>query len=316
MANFLNKSLISKILFWTVSGTIALFLTQSLFYNWAEIKYDDLSFRYQYLFLAFFFLAASVIAAALIWKKIITELDSSRPITASQAIKIFVYSMFGKYIPGQIWMPLGRIYLATKEGLGKEILALSILYETAISITAGFLFALLTLGSSLSKFYPSFNIYSTIFAGVLSILILPRFFKIVLKIAAKKFNVDINAAKTGLNSKNILVIFFYYIIVYALTGFGFFFFINSLYHLSITNMLMVVGGSVLAIVLGTVAFFAPAGLGIREGVLTAFLSFYFPIGIATLISIIFRIWVTITELTLFFIVFIFLNLKYLLESDK
>ena len=319
MTGFIKNKLFIKIASYIIIGVIFLFLFNSLWINWQKIQEYNFSFNYVYLIFSVLILAVSTVFMALIWRKIIVQLDNSKPIASLRAIKIFVYSMFGKYLPGQIWMPLSRVYLATKEGLSKEILALSILYETIISITAGFLFAFLTLGPSLSEFYPSFNFYFVVFvvfAGILSIIILPRVFRMVLKITAKKFKVDINVAKTSLGSKNVLVIFFYYFVAYALTGFSFFFFINSFYHLSMSSILTIVGGSVLAVVLGTVAFFAPAGLGVRDGILIVFLGFYFPIGIATLISIASRIWVTLTELTLFFLVFILFKLRGLIKSNN
>jgi len=152
MTGFIKNKLFIKIASYIIIGVIFLFLFNSLWINWQKIQEYNFSFNYVYLIFSVLILAVSTVFMALIWRKIIVQLDNSKPIASLRAIKIFVYSMFGKYLPGQIWMPLSRVYLATKEGLSKEILALSILYETIISITAGFLFAFLTLGPSLSKF--------------------------------------------------------------------------------------------------------------------------------------------------------------------
>ena len=53
--------------------------------------------------------------------------------------------------------------------------------------------------------------------------------------------------------------------------------------------------------LGFIVLIAPGGLGVREGSILLFLKDLFPIGIASLIALTSRIWITIHELLNFLI---------------
>jgi hypothetical protein len=48
-------------------------------------------------------------------------------------------------------------------------------------------------------------------------------------------------------------------------------------------------------VISHLAFFIPAGLGIREVSLSLLLSAYVPFGIAVVIALVFRLWMTLSE---------------------
>lgn len=93
-----------------------------------------------------------------------------------------------------------------------------------------------------------------------------------------------------------------------LIGLGFFCLVNSITYLPLQNLLAVVGVYTLAHFLGFVAFFAPAGLGIREGTLVLFLQFYFPLNAAILISLLTRVWTVAGDL-LMVVSALLLNLK-------
>ena len=91
---------------------------------------------------------------------------------------------------------------------------------------------------------------------------------------------------------------FYYSLNQFLFGLSFFFLINSLTYLAWQNLLSIIGVYILAVVLGLIAFFAPSGLGVREGVLVLFLQLFFPLNVAILISLLARVWTTVTEVFL------------------
>jgi uncharacterized membrane protein YbhN (UPF0104 family) len=63
-------------------------------------------------------------------------------------------------------------------------------------------------------------------------------------------------------------------------------------------------------VVGFLSIITPAGLGVKEGIFSYFLTFIVPTGIATLVALIVRIWGTIGEI-LYSLIFIGKIKKYL-----
>jgi uncharacterized membrane protein YbhN (UPF0104 family) len=99
-------------------------------------------------------------------------------------------------------------------------------------------------------------------------------------------------------------------------GLAFYFFIGSFYPFSFENYFFITGAFSIAGLIGFVAVFAPAGLGVREGVLVFTLSMIFPSAIAAIISLISRLWMTICELIVLLIVFVTSYLKNRREKNR
>lgn len=93
----------------------------------------------------------------------------------------------------------------------------------------------------------------------------------------------------------------YFIGVWIAQIIGFFFLIRAIYPLEITHIFSVSAAYTLAWIVGFIVLFAPAGLGVREGVLTLILSAIMPTPLAIAISFISRVWITVFEVIVFFI---------------
>jgi len=70
--------------------------------------------------------------------------------------------------------------------------------------------------------------------------------------------------------------------------------------------MFITGATVGAGIIGLFAFFVPAGLGVREGVMVFMLSFLMPPAMAGIIALSSRIWLTFAEVFLFGIIYIIL----------
>jgi uncharacterized membrane protein YbhN (UPF0104 family) len=65
------------------------------------------------------------------------------------------------------------------------------------------------------------------------------------------------------------------------------------------------GALALASTLGVLAVFAPGGLGVREGVLVYLLSHIMPEGVSVVLSILTRLWMTVIELGLVGMIYLY-----------
>jgi hypothetical protein len=137
------------------------------------------------------------------------------------------------------------------------------------------------------------------------LIIIGGLFFIHPKIICPLFNIGLRRLKKTeirsvdfLSYRRIAQIIFFHSICFLIEGTGFFFLVNAIVPLSFYAMIGVIGAYVLSVVSGAVALFAPAGLGVREGILVLILQFYLPFSIAVLISLVARIWVSLVEVIL------------------
>jgi uncharacterized membrane protein YbhN (UPF0104 family) len=82
-------------------------------------------------------------------------------------------------------------------------------------------------------------------------------------------------------------------------GFGFFLLVASLYQVTIGQMPSFVFAISMSFIAGLLAFFVPAGIGVREGVLVFLLSFWLPAPVAAAAAIMARVILAIGEAVAF-----------------
>jgi len=79
-------------------------------------------------------------------------------------------------------------------------------------------------------------------------------------------------------------------------GSAFYALVNSVYAMSASAALPLTGMLAIAVILGFLNPLTPQGLGTREGLLTLFLSYYMPLPVAIVISLLTRLWMIVAEL--------------------
>jgi len=207
--------------------------------------------------------------------------------------------IFTKYIPGKIWIILGKAnYMMDYAQLGlTELSGLALTYQI-FSLVGGMcmgLFGILKFG-----FVTSVIIIIILSTGL---LIISLFFGILGKIA-DWFTVKIIKRQyqfTSMSKTKMFKIFRVTLLNWLSWTIGFYFF----------SLAILPGGSVspfigfgfpFATVWGVVSFFAPGGIGVREGILTAYLNLLdLNIEYATSVSLFSRIWFLIGETFIFFV---------------
>lgn len=303
------KKIIYKIFSYLTILVIFYFLGKNLISNWQKVKEYDFSFNYLYLLISFFFLFLGMILFALIWNSILRALDSTKKLSSLKAIKIYIYSWFGKYLPGKVWFFFGRVHLGQKEGLNKKNLIIGTAYEIILSIISIFLFSLFFLSMSFGMKVPNFYIISILIILIGLLLLHPKILYYFSNLFLRKFKRIEIPITSFLSYKKIIIIIILFFIVFSINGIGFFFLVKSIVYLPFYDIIGLIGAFIFASGLGMVAIFAPSGIGVREGVLVMFLQFYFPVSIAILISLITRIWATIGEVIIFIIIYLYSKFK-------
>ncbi len=302
----MRNNLFKKIAGFIVVSVVLFFLLSVLLKNWQEIK--NYHFSFNYLYLAFSFLCAicSIFLLGVAWNSIIRYLGFKQ-MSYGKSIEIKVFTNFAKYVPGKIWGVFGSVYLAKGTGVPRRILVYSYAIQTVTGVLAAVFWS-----SILLVFYFGGVYYFLLFSFFIFIVIFNQsIFARLINFFLKKAGKEKIPSEYFLNKKNLIKIFLLLSLVRFLNGFGFFLLLLSFYNISWSFLMIIVGVYVIANVSGYLALFAPAGIGVKEGMLLLLLTRYLPEPIAIFISLFSRLWLTISDILalLFFLFYkkIFLN---------
>lgn len=236
-------------------------------------------------------LATGYFVSAALWGRMVLELGGPR-VSAGTACGVFFTANLGRYVPGKIWQIAGLTYLARRAGIPAGVAVVSAVVGQGIGLAgatlvgAGALFAanerMQTVGTAAvvggGAIVLAASIPAIVRGGV----------RLLMRIAQR----DLKAAPDVGSSFVLRWIVLYSCnwVVYA----GAFWVLARSFGLR-GSFVEVGPAFAAAYVLGYVAVFAPAGIGIREGFLVGFLEpIMGPSALALAVTA--RIWTTVVEL--------------------
>ncbi len=219
-----------------------------------------------------------------------------------KSLKIIATSQLTKYVPGRIWIALGRAYLAEKEKIPKSKSVSSVILETQLLFLAALFSYFITYAFGFSQNISGIKIHPLILIGLAILLLYPAWSEKAVALIAKFLKREYYPAHIGY--KNFLIIFLVYFLNWVIQGISFFFMLNSIYSLNFSYLPYIISSYILAWMIGFIVIFTPGGLGVREGALTYLLKFVVPLPLAIALSFFSRILITISE-----IIFMLVSLK-------
>ncbi len=259
--------------------------------SWNEIKHYQWEFNHLYLLIAFVVGMSTQIGVAYGWCLLLGRLQCRMSLRTS--LKIMSLSSLAKYLPGMGWDYLAQANMCEKEGIRKAKGAASIVLERSVCFMGGvftFLIALVfwrraMLGAG------SYLVVATMPLGLA--FIHPRVFGPLMNFGLRLFRrreIDM-AVRYG----DLLLLTGFYVLVWAVGGIAFYFFVQSLFPVRL-NPLAAVGMLAISVNVGFLTPFMPGGLVVREAMLTSFLQPYMPINAAIMVAIAYRFLNLIREL--------------------
>ncbi len=234
--------------------------------------------------------------SASLWGRLVRDLGGPRlPVWTS--VRVFMVANLGRYVPGKVWQIAGLAYLAQREGVqasvatGAAILGQGIALLGAALVGIGVLFGANELWRNIGWIGRLAGIGAAliIIAGV----VLPPVFRRVVAFWFRLTRTD--SPGDGLGSGNAgLRWLALYVVNWGIYATAFW-----LLYLSFgewRTFLQVGPAFAAAYVAGYIAVFAPAGAGIREGVLVVLLQPIMAREAAVVLAVIARLWTTAVEL--------------------
>jgi uncharacterized membrane protein YbhN (UPF0104 family) len=291
-----------KILLNTLSVLLILalfyFLGREFFHNWEKIRSYQFHFNFSLLAIASIIYVLSFIIFAFGWFLILGYLH--HPISLTETILYFLVTQPAKYIPGKIWLPVARMKFCKHNQVPHSITLLSTGIEGMFEILGGTYISILAILQMPT--FGEFAIWGTLVLSVLGLLIMcpPVFYffvNIYLKIVRRPpIGKDLRVGFT-----NLLLLQILYIVGVLGLGFAQLFFLQSFAPVSSEYMPFLISIGVFSYIGGMVAVFAPAGLGVREGVWYLALKGITMPHIAMIYAFVSRLWTIVVEFILLLI---------------
>jgi hypothetical protein len=235
-------------------------------------------------------LAGYGISAAL-WGRLVRDLGGP-PIPATTAVRTFLVANLGRYIPGKFWQIAGLAILARKEGVSAPVATGAAIAGQAFAILGATLVGSAALLGGGQEFRTAGSL--VVLAMLIGVVVasLPGVSR---RLTALWFRLLRSEPPEGvrlrpgftprwvvlytLNWVVYVVAFRVFVLSFGLPG----------------TFMETAPAFAAAYVAGYVMVFSPAGIGIREGVLTFFLAPVTGHGAAAAVSILARVWTTVVE---------------------
>ncbi len=228
---------------------------------------------------------------ALLWHYI-TVLNNCE-IKVQNAVLTYFYSILGKYIPGKVFMLLARIPAYEEEGASVAKVTVCFFVENVCTLLgAAFLFIVSLLFIPDNVFADYRWIVVVVILGFI-ICINPKVINLFLGLLEK---ITKKSLKIPMSYGQMIKVVALFVLNWIVLGIGFYMLICSIHPIDPSNLLYVSGVFGLSVIIGILALFAPSGIGVREGIMILGLSAIMSQEYAVLISVVSRLWMTVSEL--------------------
>ena len=294
---FDKKKIIKNIFGWLIAGLIFYIIFKTKYDHRAELAEWKWRIDWSNAVLSIVTLMGAYVCGSQGWRAVIAGFGIN--IKLHESFRVVYLANLGRYIPGKVWQVVGMVGLAKEIKIPPPISLASFALVQGYALPAAFILIPLTLGlDALPKSMEVMRDILYIFMTATVLIFLFLFFKPdglnwALNKVLKLFKQEPVQYRPSL--KNRLEIFVWYLLNWTLFGISFHFFLRALLADSSLPFIYSTGAYITAYILGYIAFLSPAGLGIREGVLSAILAVKLGGPIAASIAIINRVWITIAE---------------------
>lgn len=219
-----------------------------------------------------------------------------------QLVYVYAKSWLARYIPGTAPWILGKIYFASKHGIAKSKLAVSSLLEAGLQVVVILALGLVILAAD-SRFdvmNTSIRLTMVLLLCACIVLLIPAVFNRMIDFAfrflrRRTLTTEHHASGSVVASGVVM-----YGVGALLYGTFLFYLAQAVYpQLGYDTFIFVIGTSSLAGALGIVSFFAPSGLGVRDGIQLLLLSVIMPPEFALIITVLTRLWDIVLDVLFF-----------------
>ena len=259
--------------------------------SWTELETHRFTLRPDVFALATCVVLVGFIYWFVLWHVLTIRMGVSLPV--GRALSAYYFSQIGKYLPGKVWMMAARFYAYRKAGRSGAVVSVAVILEGFYHV-AGQAVLFLAASAFSDVGLPSFVDWLAPFVIAVGLVLLhPRLLERILNAVLRLARRD--PIRIRLSYLDLLGFLILYASQYLVLYTALFLLIDSVYPIAWSRFADVcLAGSTTGLV-SMFAILAPAGLGVREGMLFVTLRMIVPESYAVILSLLNRIWGTSIE---------------------
>ena len=275
---------------------ILFFLAKHLFELLQDIKVENTSFTLFWLLISYAILSVHRTVSILPWGTLYQNI-TSETIPFLSIWTLLHLSEPGKYLPGKVGQFIGMATLCRSLEISRdEAIASTLLHLTFRCLLGCFIGVPLLLSTQAREFLLNMltNLWHNSFRATAFILVIiglgAVFFTLFRKhVSSKKVYLQ-KITPAIFSFKKLFQLIVMHLLLCLCTGVSFFMFVKSIYPVQIAQLPIISSIYPLAWSLGFMSLITPSGLGVRESVLSMFLTTCLPPVTATLVALLSRLW--------------------------
>ncbi len=272
-----------------VAATIY-FLAVYLVRSWSSISDYDWSLDPGWLVLSAAVFLLFYLSQAVAWWLLLRGCGASSPFWP--AASVWGKSILARYVPGNVFMFVGRAWMSHSKGLPVDRVTAAMVYEQALGICSALLAVAVLF--PFWEYRPAVTALSLIVIPLLVALMHPRVFGPLAGWVLRRLHRAPLDVTLGFGA--VLALLCYFTVAWLVAGAGAWLLARALTGLGVDSLPLVIVANAFAYVVGMAAFIFPSGIGVREAVLTASLAGRLPSGVTLAWALLLRVWVTLIEL--------------------
>lgn len=277
---------------WLVPLAVGFFIGRIIYLQWQKVKAFDWRFDPLFLLLSLGATSLWFLVRPFVWKRLVA--DFGKQVPYRECIRIFVLSELSRYVPGTVWQYFSRIYLAGQWGVPAPAALTSALMELLLMALAAAPLVLWRIGEVFPMVGGAQRALLAVFPFVAIALLQPAALNRLASFLLPRLKMQ--TVRIELRFRELAGLWLLCLLLWAAFGAGFVLFARSLAPLNLGNGVRLASQYAASWLIGVVTFFAPGGIGVREGVLGLLLGRIMPLGTAFVIAVLSRIWLIVLEL--------------------
>jgi len=238
------------------------------------------------------------ILSSFTWKYLLLMVDNVS-ISPLQSFSQLVLVSIGKYMPGKVWGMVARGTQLKELGINIKGILLITIQEQMLLLHASAVVSAILIGFLIETTWAyglmSVAVLSVLVGRRIQLLFITLFDRLMSHLKKDKLNI-----KRTITQRHYFSLLIAYIMTWILAGCifsGLYFTFMTQNEFSLKIIAWMILANTIGITVGFFALFAPAGIGVRESISSLVLSQVMPLEQAIFLSLLFRLWTVLTELS-------------------
>lgn len=262
-----------------------------------QIDSRELSLQPAGLFLSLLLFMVSNFIGGWCWSLMLDSLGQKQPLRAS--VKVHLSANIVKYLPGFAWQILGKVYLCGKQGISGWLSGIGIALELALIVLTGIWVAALTVPTALLDSWGIGGLSAARWPGVIALTVLLLSLPWLQRGMGRYGRGRLR--ELHLSPRPLVLILALFVLAWFVLGLAVYSLINALYPVDLAVLPGFISCWAAASVVSLAVVFVPTGIGVKEGALAFLLAFYLPAAVASVVAILTRVVVIVSEVLCFLI---------------